>query len=273
MASSTTTILLTGATSGLGRAVASTLATRENHRLILHGRDRDRLRDLATQLADEPAEVALVAADLSDLQQVNLLADDVAAVTDHLDVLVHNAGVGKGATDTREVSADGYELRLAVNHLAPFALTQRLLPLLETGAPSRIVNVASGAQQPLDFSDPQLERDYSGDRAYAQSKFAMVTFGFALSKTLLADVVTVNSLHPATLMPTRMVQEGYGRTVDDLQTGVDAVLNLIENPALAGTTGQYFSIQQPAAAHRDTYDIETQRKLWQLSEELTGVQY
>ena len=268
-----TTIMLTGATSGLGRAVAQQLATRENTRLILHGRSRDRLHELANELDEAPAEVVLVTADLGDLQQVSQLAEDVAAVTDHLDVLVHNAGVGKGATDTREVSADGYELRLAVNHLAPFVLTQRLLPLLEIGAPSRIVNVASGAQQPIDFSDPQLQQDYSGSRAYAQSKFAMVAFGFALSKTLLAEVVTVNSLHPATLMPTRMVKEGYGRTVDDLQTGVDAVLNLIENPALDGTTGQYFSIQQPAAAHPDTYDVETQRRLWQLSEELTGVRY
>ena len=268
-----TTILLTGATSGLGRAVAETLATREHTRLILHGRSPDRLHELAADLAEAPADIVLVTADLGDLQQVNQLAEDVAAVTDHLDVLVHNAGVGKGATDTREVSADGYELRFAVNHLAPFALTQRLLPLLETGAPSRIVNVASGAQQPIDFSDPQLEHGYSGNRAYAQSKFAMVAYGFALSKTLLADVVTVNSLHPATLMPTRMVAEGYGRTVDELQTGVDAVVNLIENPALAGITGQYFSIQQPAAAHRETYDLETQRTLWQLSEELTGVRY
>lgn len=266
------TILLTGATSGLGRGVVDALAT-QNVRLILHGRDSKRLDAVATELADAPAQVELVQADLSDLNQVQRLADDVADLTDQLDVLVHNAGVGKGADDTRQLSADGYELRFAVNHLAPFTLTQRLLPLLEVGAPSRIVNVASGAQQPIDFADPHLQHGYSGNRAYAQSKFAMVTFGFALAKTLLADVVTVNSLHPATLMPTRMVQEGYGRTVDDLQTGVDAVLNLINNPGLDGTTGQYFSIQQPAAAHRETYETETQRRLWELSEELTGVRY
>ncbi len=266
------TILLTGATSGLGRAVAGRLAE-EQGRLILHGRDPGRLGQLADELADAQADIDVVQADLSDLNQVKQLAEKVAELTDHLDVLVHNAGVGKGADDTRQLSADGYELRLAVNHLAPFVLTQRLLPLLETAAPSRIVNVASGAQEPIDFSDPHLQHGYSGDRAYAQSKFAMVTFGFALAKTLLAEVVTVNSLHPATLMPTRMVKEGYGHTVDDLETGVDAVLNLISNPSLDGTTGQYFSIQQPAAAHRDTYEVETQRRLWQLSEELTDIRY
>ena len=265
-------IVLTGATSGLGRAVAHTLASRPG-RLILHGRNPDLLRELAADLSGMAAQIDVVQADLSDLAQVQQLAVDVAELTDQLDVLVHNAGVGKGATDTRQVSADDHELRLAVNHLAPFALTQRLLPLLEKGAPSRVVNVASGAQQPIDFADPQLEHDYSGDRAYAQSKFAMVAAGFALAKTLLPEVVTVNSLHPATLMPTRMVHEGYGRTVDDLQTGVDAVINLIENPALADVTGQYFSIQQPATAHPATYDVPTQQRLWSLSEELTDVRY
>ena len=182
------TILLTGATSGLGRAVAGKLAE-EQGRLILHGRDPGRLGQLADELADAQADIDVVQADLSDLNQVKQLAEKVAELTDHLDVLVHNAGVGKGADDTRQLSADGYELRLAVNHLAPFVLTQRLLPLLETAAPSRIVNVASGAQEPIDFSDPHLQHGYSGDRAYAQSKFAMVTFGFALAKTLLAGNV------------------------------------------------------------------------------------
>ena len=266
------TIFLTGATSGLGRAVAATLATRKS-RLILHGRDAQRLQQLRAELSNATAVIDVVQADLADLSQVVQLADDVAELTEHLDVVVHNAGVGKGATDTRQLSVDGYELRLAVNHLAPFALTNYLLPLLEAGAPSRIVNVASGAQEPVDFEDPQLAQHYSGNRAYAQSKFAMVATGFKLARTLAPKTVTVNSLHPATLMPTRMVHEGYGRTVDDLQTGVDAVLQLIESPKLDGVSGQYFSIQQPARAHPQTYDLQVQERLWELSDSLTGVRY
>ena len=272
MVASEPTIFLTGASSGLGRAVAATLATRAG-RLILHGRDAHRLQQLREELTDATAVIEIVQADLADLSQVAQLADDVAELTEHLDVVVHNAGVGKGATDTRELSVDGYELRLAVNHLAPFALTNYLMPLLKTGAPSRIVNVASGAQEPLDFDDPHLEQHYSGNRAYAQSKFAMVATGFKLARSLASEVVTVNSLHPATLMPTRMVHEGYGRTVDDLQTGVDAVLQLIESPELDGVSGQYFSIQQPARAHPQTYDLQVQEQLWELSESLTGVRY
>lgn len=265
------TVMITGATSGLGRAVAGSLAQRPGT-LILHGRDADRLKELATELSSSMASIELVTAELDELSQVHDLVDDVFELTDHLDVLVNNAGIGKGATDTREESADGFELRTAVNHLAPFVLSLRLLPLLETGAPSRIVHVASGAQQPIDFDDPQIQHNYTGDRAYAQSKFAMVTTGFHLATKLPAEVVTVNSLHPATLMPTRMVEEGYGHTVDDLETGVNAVLHLVESETLESVSGQYFSVQQRADAHPQAYDPDVQQRLWDLSEQLTGVQ-
>ena len=266
------TILITGATSGLGRAVAESLAARGG-RLILHGRDPARLQDVAAELQPLNASIDVVTADLSDLSQVDEMAEQIFELTDHLNVLVNNAGLGKGASDHRETSSDGHELRLAINHLAPFALTFRLLPLLETGAPSRIVNVASGAQEPIDFDDPHLTEGYTGNRAYAQSKFAMVAAGFQLANRLPAEVITVNSLHPATLMPTRMVREGYGHTVDDLDTGVDAVLRLIESAALEDVTGQYFSIQQPAQAHPQTYDPDVQQRLWDLTEKLTGIQF
>lgn len=263
------TILITGATSGLGYGLARALSTSPG-RLILHGRDRGKLEELRTDLAGAAAIIDTVHADLADLSQVRGLARQVADMADHLSVLVNNAGIGKGATDRREVSADGNELRLAVNHLAPFALSLDLLPLLRAGAPSRIVHVASGAQQPIDRTDLQLEQGYTGSRAYAQSKLAMITCGFVLAQRLPAEQVTVNSLHPATLMPTRMVKEGYGHTVDDLATGVAATQRLIEADDVAGVTGAYFSRTEPTRALSQAYDDDFQRWLWRVSAQLTG---
>lgn len=262
-------ILLTGATSGLGRELARALSTAPG-RLILHGRDRARLEALGAELDGSAAAIDTVVADLAELAQVRHMASSVSALTGHLSVLVNNAGIGKGRRDERELSADGFELRLAVNHLAPFALTLRLLPLLRAGAPSRVVNVASGAQQPLDRRDPHLENGYTGSRAYAQSKLAMIASGFVLARELAAASTTVNSLHPATLMPTRMVEEGYGYTVDDLATGVTATQRLVESDDVAGVSGAFFSGTERSRAAPQAYEPDFQQWLWQLSEELTG---
>lgn len=269
MTSSERTILITGSTSGLGRALAHTLSSRPG-RLILHGRSRDKLDSLREELAESEAAIDTVTADLAEQSQVRRLADEVAERTGQLGVLVNNAGIGKGRGDVREVSPDGIELRLAVNHLASFVLSLRLLPLLEAGAPARIVNVASGAQQPVDFDDLQLMRGYTGSRAYAQSKLAMITTGMQLAEKVSAEAVTVNSLHPATLMPTAMVEEGYGHTIDDLETGRAATMRLIESADLAGVTGRYFSRTEPADARDEAYDPDYRRRLWQLSEDLTN---
>ena len=130
-----------------------------------------------------------------------------------------NAGIGSGRPDatTRQESRDGLELRFAVNHLAGFALTLRLLGLLQRSAPARVVLVASLAQAPVDFDDVQLERDYDGGRAYAQSKLAQITTGFELADRLAGTGVSVTSLHPATYMPTKIVLEQAGRSVDTLE--------------------------------------------------------
>ncbi|WIM72693.1 SDR family NAD(P)-dependent oxidoreductase [Corynebacterium suedekumii] len=206
-------------------------------------------------------------ADLSDRAQVLELAEDIHALTDRLDVLVNNAGIGQGRGDVREVSADGTELRLAVNHLAPFALSLRLLPLLRRAAPGRIVNVASAAQHPLDLQDLNLKQGYTGSRAYAQSKLAMIATGFHLAQRVPADQVTVDSLHPATLMPTAMVKEGWGCTVDDLATGVAATMHLITHDV---GTGKYFTGTTEAHALPEAYDPDLRAELWEASVELAG---
>lgn len=259
-------VLVTGATDGLGRALAGRLAG-AGIPLLLHGRDPAKLAAVAAELPGRPV---LLRADLSSLAQVRALAAQVRAAGP-LTGLVNNAGLGGGPDDTRrEVSADGYELRFAVNHLAHFLLTQELLPLLRASAPARVVHVASLGQHPLDFADLMLERGYSGRRAYNQSKLAQVMAGIELVGRLPAAEVTVNSLHPATLMPTKLVAQGYGRTVDDLETGVAATARLVLDSALAGVTGRFFDRQREAQPNAQAADPAARAKLWRRSVELTG---
>lgn len=267
------TILITGATDGLGRALATSL-TAAGHRLILHGRDPQRLASTAAEIgkvASGPAPETVLA-DLAERSQVRRLSEQVGSLTDRLDVLLSNAGIGSGAPAGRErqVSGEGYELRFAVNYLAGFDLALRLLPLLKAAGSARVINVASLGQAPVDFDDVMIERDYSGSRAYGQSKLAQITSGFTMAERLDPAVVTVNSLHPSTLMPTKMVVAEYGRSVDTLEEGEAATRRLVEDPALSGVTGKFFDRLREARVHESAYDPEVRRKLWLLSLELTG---
>lgn len=267
------TVLITGATDGLGRALAGALAA-DGARLVLHGRDAARLEQAAGDIAARHATArpVTVLADLADLDQVRELARDVRQVTGRLDVLVSNAGIGSGRPAGREraVSADGYELRFAVNYLAGFLLTLELLPLLRRSAPARIVNVASLGQHAIDFDDIMITRGYSGTRAYGQSKLAQIMSGFELAGRLPAAEVTVNSLHPATYMPTKMVLAEIGRPVDTLETGVAATRRLVSDPGLAGVTGRFYDRTREARASSQAYDRAARAALWQRSLELTG---
>src|SRR4051794_36648166 len=258
------TVLITGATDGLGRAVAERLAA-DGATLLLHGRDE-------RKLAAVGGDARTFRADLSSLDEVRALADEVAASTDELHVLINNAGIGSGKPDltTRQASRDGHELRFAVNYLAGFVLTLRLLALLRRSAPSRIVNVASLGQAPIDWDDVMLERSYDGARAYSQSKLAQIMFGMELAERLDGSGVTVTSLHPATYMPTKIVLEQVGHSVDSLETGVEATVRLATSPELEGVTGRFYDRQAESRADEQAYDAEARRRLWELSLELTG---
>jgi NAD(P)-dependent dehydrogenase (short-subunit alcohol dehydrogenase family) len=265
------TILITGATDGLGRALAVQLA-RDGASLILHGRSRDKLEELASELQTDGASHTLAVADLAELRQVRDLAEQVRRDTDRLDVLVSNAGIGSGLPDSRErqTSADGYELRFAVNYLAGFLLTNELLDLIRSSAPARIVYVASIGQHPIDFDDLMIEHGYSGPRAYGQSKLAQIMSGFELAGQLDPDQMTVNSLHPSTYMPTKIVLSEIGHSVDALEEGVAATERLAIGPELAGTTGKFFDRQLEARANPQAYDAEARAELWRRSLDLTG---
>jgi NAD(P)-dependent dehydrogenase (short-subunit alcohol dehydrogenase family) len=167
-------------------------------------------------------------------------------------------------------SRDGHELRFAVNHLAGFLLTRLLEPLLIRAAPSRIVNVASAGQMAIDFDDVMLERGYDGTRAYCQSKLAQVMSTFELADRLAADGVTANTLHPATYMPTTMVRAAGVAPVSSLEEGLEATARLVADPALEQVTGRYFNGTREGRADPQAYDAATRRRLWELSERLTG---
>lgn len=267
------TIFITGATDGLGRALAHKLAS-DGATLILHGRDPRKLDRTADDIRDthRAQRPRTVLADLADLAQVQPLATDVREATDRLDVFVSNAGIGGGRPDgrTRRTSVDGHELRFAVNYLAGFLLTLELLPLLRRSAPARIVNVASIGQHTLDFEDLMIERDYSGARAYGQSKLAQIMSGFELATRLSPGQVTVNSLHPATYMPTKIVLEEIGHHIDSLDEGVTATHRLVSGDALATATGRFFDRTRDTGANAQAYDTRARTELWNRSLKLVS---
>jgi NAD(P)-dependent dehydrogenase (short-subunit alcohol dehydrogenase family) len=265
------TILVTGSTDGLGRALARELAGR-GATVLLHGRDSAKgeaaLREIREATGNE--RVAFYLADLGSLAEVRGLAETVRGEQERLDVLVNNAGIGTGgrARAERELSADGYELRFAVMYLAPYLLSSLLEPLLVRSAPSRIVNVASAGQLPIDFDDVMLERSYSGAQAYCQSKTALVMLTFDLASELADRGVAVNCLHPGTYMPTKMVLEAGVTPVDSLESGIEATLRLVADPALDGVTGTYFDRLREARAISQAYDADARRRLRELTAEL-----
>src|ERR1700722_14636255 len=233
------TVLITGSTDGVGRYVAEGLAA-QGWRVIVHGRDRTRGEALVEQITQKGGEARFLVADLSSLAEVRSLADAVRREGDSLDALVNNAGIGTSGAQ-RELSADGFELRFAVNYLAGFLLTRQLLPMLASPKSARIVNVASAGQQAIDFSDVMLTRGYSGVRAYRQSKLAQILFTFDLAQELAGQNIAVNCLHPATYMDTTMVRLSGAHTISTVEQGGEAILQLIDGPALAGKTGLYFN--------------------------------
>jgi NAD(P)-dependent dehydrogenase (short-subunit alcohol dehydrogenase family) len=261
------TILVTGATDGLGRELVRR-AHADGWNVLAHGRNPERLERLAAELYG----ARTLSADLSSLTEVAALAGAAADATERLDVLVNNAGVGSAEPGggARVESVDGYELRFAVNYLAPYSLTRRLLPLLRASAPARIVNVASAGQAPIDVEDVMLEHGYSGGRAYSQSKLALIMLTLDLAAELDGTAVTANALHPGTYMPTSMVRAAGVNPVTPLEHGVDATWRLIADPALDGVSGRYFNGEREARPEGQALDPDVRQALRELSEQLTS---
>jgi NAD(P)-dependent dehydrogenase (short-subunit alcohol dehydrogenase family) len=258
-------VLITGATDGLGRALAGA-AVSAGATVLVHGRSDERIAETLAEIGAGD-RVRAYRADLASLEDVRRLADEVLAAEPRLDVLVNNAGIGSDVPGggARMESADGHELRFAVNYLSGYLLTRRLLDLLRRSAPSRIVDVSSAGQMALDFDDVMLRHDYDGVRAYSQSKLAQILFTFDLAEELEGSGVTATCLHPATYMPTKIVASPIS-SIDD---GVDATMHLVTAPP-DEIAGRYFSGRREARADAQAYDAGARARLRELSEELTG---
>ena len=269
MATDTKTFLITGSTDGVGRRVAERLAGPEST-VLVHGRDRKRGTETVRTILKAGGNAVFYPADLSVLSDVYQLAAAVRREHPRIDVLINNAGIGVvGAYSGRCESQDGFELRFAVNYLSGFFLTRLLLPAIKNSGNSRIINVSSAGQQPIDFTDIMLKKRYSGRHAYCQSKLAQILFTFDLARELSDTGITVNVLHPATFMATGMVY-GDGITPSaNVDEGADAILHLALSPALQGQSGLYFDGVRTSHAHAQAYDADARQKLRNLSFKLT----
>jgi NAD(P)-dependent dehydrogenase (short-subunit alcohol dehydrogenase family) len=270
--------VVTGATSGIGKAAAAALA-RQGAQVVLVGRDRGRAEATAAEMgaaSTVPPKVEI--ADLTSMDQVRALAGRLASL-ERIDVLINNAGLVLGE---RRVTQDGFEHVFAVNHLAPFLLTNLLLPKLTGSALARVVTVTSDAHSAasLDLDDPSLEHGWNSWRSYANSKLANILFTRELARRLDGTGVTANCAHPG------VVRTGFGRESKPLMRfgmtlarpfflspdrGADTIVYLASSPDVAGETGGYYVKRQrrePSAAARDD---TAARKLWDISEKMTGL--
>jgi len=263
--------LVTGSTDGVGRMVAMRLGA-SGVEVFIHGRDAARGGEVVAAIESGGSRAHFVNGDLADLEATRRLAETVEQRAKRLDLLINNAGLGSGGPGApRTLNPAGCELRFAVNYLAGFALTMRLLPLLMASAPARIVNVSSAGQQAIDFEDVMLARGYSGGRAYMQSKLAQILFTIDLAERLEGSSVTVNALHPASYMATTMVREAGVTPWSTVEEGAEAILKLAISPALEGRSGLYFNGLEEARANAQAYDGKARERLRVLSFTLSGL--
>lgn len=228
------TILITGATDGIGLATAKKLA-KQGHKLLIHGRNAEKLERVRAELAGLGADVEGYLADLSDLKQAEKLAAEVAANHERLDVLINNAGIFK---TNQPITAAGLDVRFIVNTLAPYLLTRRLLPLMDAG--SRVVNLSSAAQAPVDLQALAGKQRLGDMPAYAQSKLAITMWTRQLARELGAEGPVIVAVNPGSLLATRMVKEGFGVAGNDISIGADILIRAALSDEFADASGRYF---------------------------------
>ena len=273
--------LITGATSGIGKAAAVQLAEL-GATLVLVGRNPEKTAATVKQIQEltDNQEIHSFIADLSSLEAIRQLADDFKAHHQRLDVLVNNAGA---LMLSREESVDGIEMTFALNHLSYFMLTNLLLDVLKSSSPSRIVNVSSDAHQAnhLDFEDLQIQKTYRGYKAYGRSKLANLLFTYELARRLEGTGVTVNGLHPGLVasgflatnngLRGRLYNFFVRRVGRSVEKGAQTITYLSSSSDVEGVTGGYFMDEGIVDSSSASHDKDDSLRLWQVSEELTGL--
>ncbi|AOF48595.1 SDR family NAD(P)-dependent oxidoreductase [Tetragenococcus halophilus] len=265
---SESTVLITGATDGLGKMTAERFA-KQGAKVLLHGRNEEKGFKTIEEIQQTTGNQNLkyFNGDFASLQSVAKLAEKIIANSEKIDLLINNAGIGGGpkSQKQRELSQDGYELRWSINYLAQVLLTRKLLPMMKDHA--RIINVASVGQAPIDFNDINMENHYEGYLAYERSKLALIMFTFDLAAELQKREIHVNALHPSTLMSTNMVSDHFGPAQTSVEKGFSAVEYLTTSKELDEVTGEYFEGKTQAQANAQAYDKAAREKLGQITKD------
>jgi NAD(P)-dependent dehydrogenase (short-subunit alcohol dehydrogenase family) len=272
-------VLITGSTAGIGRRTALELAQQGWH-VIIQGRDPAKAERVANELKQESgnAKIDFLVADLSSMKAVRTLAAEVKQRYGRLDVLLNNAGA---MNPRREVTADGYERTFATNHLAYFLLSNLLLSELKKGDQPRVVSVSSDAHRsgPLNFDDLMAERRYTPFGQYGRSKLANILFTRELARRVKPFGITANCLHPGFVASEFLSKGGVWTLIKpvaylfaiDEEQGAKTSVYLASSKEVEGVTGKYFVKCQERRPRRFAEDDEAARRLWELSEKLTGL--
>jgi NAD(P)-dependent dehydrogenase (short-subunit alcohol dehydrogenase family) len=274
-------VLITGGTSGIGRAAATALAAM-GAEVVVAGRDRERGEAAVEEIRDTSGNerVSLMLADLAVQTEVRGLAEEFRERYDRLDVLVNNAGI---IQSKRTETPDGLELTLAVNHLAPFLLTNLLLDLLKESAPSRIITVSSEARRgaQIDFEDLQSERRYRAFKVYGMTKLANILFTYELAERLEGTGVVANCLHPGGVNTNfgannrsfgTLLFRAFKPFMRTPEQGADTIVYLAISPEAGKMTGRYLTDRKVVSSFNEPHDEATQKRLWEVSEKLTNLE-
>jgi len=274
------TALITGGTSGIGKATAVALAAMGAN-VVVVGRNPERGEAAVEEIKAQShsGSVELMLADLSVQAEVRGLAEEFLGSYDRLDVLANNAGL---VQSNRTETPDGIETTLAINHLAPFLLTNLLIERLEHSSPSRVITVSSEAQRwgNMDFEDMQSRRKYRGFPVYGMTKLANIMFTFELTERLGGTGVSANCLHPGSVGtnfgqnnrgPMGLFFKTFKPFMRSPEQGADTLIWLSFSPEVEGVSGKYFSDRKEIEAKKVAYDPAARRRLWEISEDLTGL--